>query len=84
MTTMTSRLSFDHTPKMLASRRSGTTEIALFWSKRKHRAAVAVDDQATGEHFELEVNPDDDPLDLYNHPYPYAASRHLITNTRAA
>jgi hypothetical protein len=81
---MTSRLSFDHTPKMLASRHSGTTEIVLFWSKRKHRAAVAVDDEATGDHFELEINPEDDPLDLYNHPYPYAAARHLAVNTRAA
>jgi hypothetical protein len=81
---MTSRLSFDHSPKMLASRQSGTTEIALFWSKRKHRAAVAVDDEATGDHFELEINPEDDPLDLYNHPYPYAAVRHVTVNTRAA
>lgn len=81
---MTRRLSFDHTPKMLASRQSGTTEIALFWSKRRHRAAVAVDDEATCDHFELEIYPEDDPLDLYNHPYPYAAVRHLTVNTRAA
>ena len=74
---MTRRLSFDHTPKLLALRRSGTTEIAFFWSKRTHRAAVTVDDQATGEHFELEIEPDDDALDVYNHPYSYAASRHL-------
>lgn len=80
---MNNRLSFDHTPKMLASRKSGTTEIALFWSKRKHRAAVAVDDEATGEHFELEIHADDDALDLYNHPYPYAASRHVAVNARA-
>ena len=81
---MTSRLSFDHTPKMLVSRQSGTTEIALFWSKRKHRAAVAVDDEATGDHFELEINPENDPLDLYNHPYTYAAVRHVRVNARAA
>ncbi len=80
---MTRTLSFDHTPKLLASRQSGTAEVALFWSKRRHRAAVAVDDQATGEHFELMINPDDDPLDLYNHPYSYAATRHLIGNARA-
>ena len=59
------------------------TSRALFWSKRKHRAAVAVDDEATGDHFELEINPEDDPLDLYNHPYPYAAVRHVTVNTRA-
>ena len=81
---MSIRLSFDHTPKLLASRHSGTTEIALLWSKRRHRAAVAVDDQATGEHFELEINPGDNPLDLYYHPYPYAASRHPSARARAA
>ena len=81
---MINRLSFDHTPKMLASRHSGTTEIALLWSKRKHRAAIAVDDEATGEHFELEILPEDDALDLYNHPYPYAAFRHVAVNARAA
>jgi hypothetical protein len=82
--TMIRRLSFDHTPKLLASRRSGTTEVGLFWSKRRHRAAVVVEDEATGEHFELEIKPDDDPLDVYNHPYPYATSRHLQSNARAA
>ena len=74
---MTNQLSFDHNPKVLESRRSGTTEVALLWSKRTHRAAVAVEDEATGEHFELEISPGDDPLDVFNHPYPYAAARHV-------
>jgi hypothetical protein len=74
---MTRRLSFDHTPKILALRRSGTTEVGLFWSRRTGRAAVAVEDEATGDHFELLINPGDDPLDLFNHPYAYAAARHL-------
>lgn len=72
---MTRHLSFDHNPKMLALRRSGTTEVALFWSRRTGRAAVAVEDAATGDRFELPINPDDNPLDLYNHPYAYAARR---------
>ena len=75
---MTNRLTFDQHPKLLASRRSGTTEVALFWSKRAGRAAVAVEDEATGEHFELNVDPGDDPLDLFNHPYAYAAARHQL------
>lgn len=72
---MIRRLSFDHTPKELASRFSGTADVVLFWSKRTHRAAVAVEDKATGDHFELLVRADDDPLDLFEHPYAYAASR---------
>jgi hypothetical protein len=72
---MITRLSFDPTPKLLARRHAGTTDVALFWSKRKHRAAVAVDDEATGEHFELPVEPGDNPLELFRHPFAYAALR---------
>ncbi len=72
---MVRRLSFDHTPKLLAQRHTGTVDVALLWSKRTHRAAVTVDDDATGEHFELLVHDDDNPLELYDHPYAYAASR---------
>ena len=72
---MTRRLTFDANPKLLAIRRSGTAEIGLFWSRRTGRAAVAVEDEATGERFELPVNREDDALDLYNHPYAYAARR---------
>jgi hypothetical protein len=72
---MTNHLTFDPSPKLLAIRRSGTTEIALFWSRRTGRAAVAVEDGSTGDRFELPVGTGDDPLDLFNHPYAYAAAR---------
>ena len=71
-------LSFDHTPKELVTRHSGTTEIVLFWSRRTHRAAVKLEDAATGETVELAVLPTDDPLDVFNHPYAYAAARGLL------
>ena len=74
----THRLSFDHTPKELASRHSGTVEITLLWSKRRHRVAVTVEDAATGDLIELPLTPEDDPLDVYNHPYAYAAARGLL------
>lgn len=72
------RLSFDHTPKELAVRHSGTTDVALLWSRRRGRAAVSLRDDATGESFELLVGPTDDPLDVYEHPYAYAAARGLL------
>ena len=75
---MTRTLSFDHTPKELALRRSGTCEIALFWSRRTHRAAVKLEDAATGTAFELPLREGDDPLDVFDHPYAYAAARGLI------
>ena len=71
-------LTFDHTPKELVSRRSGSAEVVLFWSRRTHRAAVKLEDEATGEVVELEVGPQDDPLDVFNHPYAYAARRGLL------
>ncbi len=77
-------LSFDHTPKELVSRHSGTTEVALLWSRRRHRAAIAVFDEATGDYFELPVCEQDDPLELFNHPFAYAASRGLAASSTAA
>ena len=74
---MITRLSYDHTPKELVSRHSGTTEVALLWSKRAHRAAVAVLDEGNGDYFEIDVREHDHPLDLFNHPYAYAAARGL-------
>ena len=81
---MTHPLSFDHTPKELVSRHSGTTEVALMWSRRRHRAAVAVFDEATGDYFELPIGEDDDPLELFDHPFAYAASRLATSSTAAA
>jgi hypothetical protein len=72
---MTRRLSFDHTPKLLADRRSGTAEVALFWSRRTDRAAVTVDDEASGDHFELLVPEGGNALDLYRHVFAYLPAR---------
>ena len=70
---MTPHLSFDRTAEELASRSSGSIAVALLWSRRTHRAAVAVEDAATGTRFELEIEAGDDPLDVYEHPFAYAA-----------
>ncbi len=81
---MTRTLSFDHTPKELALRRSGTCEVALFWSRRTHRAAVKLMDEATGVTFELPLADGDDPLDVFDHPYAYAARRGLSVEPSGA
>ena len=81
---MTRTLSFDHTPKELALRRSGTCEVALFWSRRTHRAAVKLEDDATGMTLELPLAETDDPLDVFDHPYAYAAARGLAAEPMAA
>jgi hypothetical protein len=67
------RLTFDTNPKELARRDAAGTHVALLWSRRKHRAAVVVDD-ATGELVELDVGERENPLELYEHPYAYLST----------
>ena len=81
---MNRRLTFDANPKELATRDSGTTHISLLWSRRFHRAGVVVEDDATGEIVELEIEPADDPLDLYEHALAYALRRGHPGRRRAA
>ena len=72
---MSARLTFDAHPKELATRDDGMTRISLLWSKRTHRAAVVVEDDATGETVELDVQERDNPLDVYEHALAYAPRR---------
>jgi hypothetical protein len=58
----------------LASRESGTLHVALLWRRDTDVFTVAVDDPATGDRFDLVID-DRDPLDVYYHPYAYAALR---------
>jgi len=70
------RLTFDPNPKELARRDSGSgRHVALLWSRRTGRAAVVVDEEATGELIEVEVAKKENPLELYHHPYAYLPTR---------
>jgi hypothetical protein len=69
--------------ELLAERRSGTADIGLYWSPRINSATVVVSDDARGEHLELPVRPGDNPLDLFRHPYAYAAGRRCAVATLA-
>ena len=69
------RLTYDANPKELVRRDSAGGHVALLWSRRRHRAAVVVEDDATGELTELDVGDKEDPLWLYTHAYAYLAGR---------
>jgi hypothetical protein len=56
--------------------------VRLLWSKRDDRVAVDVDDSKTGDAFTLDVAHHERPLDVFHHPYAYAALRGI--DTRAA
>lgn len=59
----------------LDSRRNDGIDVRLLWSPVDDRCLVAVDDGKTGETFTIEVADGEDVLDVYHHPYAYAALR---------
>ena len=70
------RLTFDANPKELAHRDAGVGHhVVLLWSRRTGRAAVVIEEDATGELVELDVEERDNALELYHHAYAYMAAR---------
>ena len=61
--------------KDLDFRAADGVEVTLLWAKARNRVWVAVRNHRSGEEFELEIREDDNPLDVFNHPYAYAAAR---------
>jgi len=56
----------------LAHRANDGMDVTLFWSKTNGRLAVQVSDTRSGDFFELEARCDR-ALDVFHHPYAYAA-----------
>ena len=67
----------------LDSRASGGIHVRLLWHPHDGHVSVAVDDIKTGESFVLLVRDGERALDVFCHPYAYAASRGLIGSDRA-
>jgi hypothetical protein len=59
----------------LDSRSGNGVDVALLWEQRDNRAIVAVVDHESGEAFVLDVHENDDAIDMFHHPYAYAAHR---------
>jgi hypothetical protein len=66
----------------LDSRLTCGVQVRLLWRPRDGGLWVAVVDTRTGETFCIRVHEDERPLDVFNHPYAYAALRHLDVNAR--
>jgi hypothetical protein len=64
-------------PEELAVREQDGTTVTLFWTRATNAVAVQVIDNRNGESFELVLGPGDPPLDVFHHPYAYAAARGL-------
>jgi hypothetical protein len=64
-----------HTTRELAHRRTDGLDIRLLWDSAADRVTVSLHDSKTGEGFEIEVGPGERALDVFHHPFAYAAFR---------
>lgn len=60
---------------VLASRDNAGIHVTLLWASDTKAVAVRVLDDSSDDQFELFVEPGVNPLDVYEHPYAYAAWR---------
>jgi hypothetical protein len=59
----------------LGSRSAIGIDVALLWQQSDNTAVVV--DQRGGENLVVDVHQDDNPLDIFNHPYAYAAHQRI-------
>lgn len=59
----------------LDHRVSDGIEVRLLWRPHDDVVLVAVSDARSGESFAIEVRDGEKALEVFNHPYAYAASR---------
>ena len=57
----------------LESRRNDGIHVRLLWGEHDGRLVVAVDDAKTGDRFGIEVRRHERALDVFHHPFAYAA-----------
>ena len=65
----------------LASRESNGITVSLFWSRSTNLVIVAVADSTNDEYFELVLDEHERALDVFHHPFAYAAARGLEFHT---
>jgi hypothetical protein len=57
----------------LDQRSNDGIDVKLLWNSLTNRVTVAVEDQRTGESFELRPVDPEDALAAFHHPYAYAS-----------
>ena len=68
------------TTRELAYRASDGIEVSLLWRPADDRLTVVVSDARTDDSFELVVAPGERALDVFEHPFAYAAFRDLLAS----
>jgi len=61
----------------LAFRSNDGMDVALLWHTATDLLSVVVEDSRTDERFELVLDYDDRAMDVFHHPFAYAARRGL-------
>jgi hypothetical protein len=64
----------------LHSRINDGIHVRLLWHEHDDRVVVTVDDCKTGDSFVLDVNAGESPMDVFHHPYAYAAWHGIVTS----
>jgi len=64
----------------LDRRSNDLIDVALLWREHDDRVLVAVSDGKTGARFEIEVRDGERALDVFHHPFAYAACRGIETH----
>jgi hypothetical protein len=72
--------SHDHAPAghaqvVLAERKNPGIQVTLLWTEDTDTVAVLVRDDGNDDQFELSVEPGANALQIFEHPYAYAAWR---------
>ena len=80
---MTAAFAFSHPRTELAVRQQDGASVTLFWTRGTNVLAVEVVDHRNGDSFEYVLEPDERPLDVFYHPYAYAAARGLDLSSSA-
>jgi hypothetical protein len=73
-----------HPARELDRRSSDGINVRLLWHPSQDRVSVAVIDTKTGDDFELPVRDGEHALDVFHHPYAYAARHGIATSADLA
>jgi hypothetical protein len=65
----------------LDHRRVDGIDVWLLWREDDGQVLVSVADDKTGDRFTIEVRDGEQALDVFHHPYAYAASRGIDTHS---
>jgi hypothetical protein len=66
---------FTLTHRELAHRRNDGLDVRLLWEPETDRVSVSLMDARTGDGFEVAVAPGESAMDVFHHPFAYAAVR---------